>query len=220
MNKIQNTQSGNILFIILLATALFAALAYAVSDSFRGGTNTIGAEQARVDAGALLRNMRDIKSGYDFLWNQQGCSMDDIDFSDLSAGLNNAPPCQIFDPLDGGISYPNNLVQYQTTGGSDAFDFYCAGIGCTEPSAGYGVDGLATASYDHMVVLTGVIPQICVNVNKLIGYSSFNDDKIDTDASNTYIFGDVNNEFDGQTAGCRARAAGGPYDVFLVLQEL
>jgi hypothetical protein len=171
-----------------------------------------------VNAGALLRSMRDVKSGYDFLWNQEGCSMDDIDFSNPAAGSGTA--CEIFDPLDAGISYPNNLAEYQTAAGSGTFDFYCAGNGCTEPSSGYGVDGLATTANDHMVVLTNVIPQICVSVNKLLNYASPNDDKVDTDAANTYIIGDVNNEFDGQTAGCRARAAGGPYDVFLVMQEL
>lgn len=206
---------GNVLFLILLATALFAALSYAVSNSFRGGTGTISDEQARVDAGTLLRAMRDIKSGYDYLWNQEGCSLDDISFANPAAGSGTA--CEIFDPLDGGISYPNNLAQYQTAGGSGTFDFYYVG---NAPTSGYGVDGLGTTASDHMVVLTGVVPAICISVNKLMDYTNPNADKVDTDAANTYIFGDVNNEFDGKTAGCRARAAGGAYDVFLVLQEL
>jgi len=207
-------KNGNVLFLVLIAVALFAALAYAVSSSFRGGEQTISSEQARVSAGTLLRVMRDIKSGYDFLWVQQGCSMDDINFDNPAT----TPfDCDIFHPLGAGIAYPNNLAQYQTTAGTGAFEFYYVG---NAPSSGYGVDGLATSADDHLVVLPNVSASICVSVNKIVGYDSPNDDKIDTDASNTYILGDINNEFDGQTSGCRARAAGGPYDVFVVLQEL
>ena len=209
------TQKGNVLFLILIAVGLFAALTYAVSRSSGGGGTAISDEQARVAGGRLIRVMQDIKTGHDFLWNQQGCSLDDIDYSNPAAGA--GTPCEIFDPLDAGISYPTNLAEYQTNGGSGTFTFFHVG---NAPSSGYGVDGLGTAADDHMVVLDNVRPEICIAVNKLMDYASPQNDIIDTDAANTRIYGDVNNAFDGRNGGCRATAAGGPYDVFFVIQDL
>jgi len=132
----------------------------------------------------------------------------------------NKPDCDIFHPNGAGIAYPNNLDDYQVAGGSGTFTFYAAGTGATEPSSGYGVDGLGTASNDHMVLLENVSQQICTNVNKAIGYDDALADKVDTDAANTAIMGDINNEFDGQRTGCRRLTTTGQYDVFHVLQEL
>lgn len=214
--KIQNTR-GNVLFFILIAVALFGALSYAVSNSFRGGGNTISDEQARIAAGRLIRAMQDVKQGYDYLWNQQGCSIDDIEFTNPATS---AFDCDIFHPQGAGISYPNNLADYQIIGGSGVFTFYATGTGATAPSAGYGIDGLGTASDDHLVLLENVSQQICISVNKAMGYDNFTTDKVDTDAANTAIMGDVNNEFDGQRTGCRKLTTTGQYDVFHVLQEL
>jgi len=205
---------GNVLFFILLAVALFGALSYTVSNSFRGGGNTISDEQARVAAGRLVRAMQDIKHGYDYLWNQQGCSIDDVNFDNPAT----TPfDCDIFHPQGAGIAYPNNLAEYQIAGGSGVFTFYFVG---NAPSSGYGVDGLGTAADDHMVVLENVSQAVCYAVNKALGYNNPNSDKVDTDAANTAIMGDINNEFDGQRTGCRRLTTTGQYDVFHVLQEL
>lgn len=213
MKHIINSR-GNVLFFILLGVALFAALSYAVSNSFRGGGSTISDEQARVAAGRLLRSMQDIKQGYDFLWNQQGCSIDDVNFDNPAT----TPfDCDIFHPQGAGIAYPNNLTEYQVAGGSGVFTFYFVG---NAPSSGYGVDGLGTTASDHMVVLENVSQAICYNVNKALGYANPTTDKVDTDAANTAIMGDINNEFDGRTTGCRRLTTSGQYDVFHVLQAL
>lgn len=226
-NLLFMASKGNVLFIILIAVALFASLSYVVSQSFRGGTNTISQEQARVAAGEVLRSMQAIKSGYDYLWNQQGCSIDEISFikagkeigaEDFDASSPKGDEsCDIFHPLGGGIAYPENLLQYQNEASAgtaaNKFLFWFTGF---NPGGTFRVDNVGTTSNDHIIFLQAVLPEICINVNKTLDYANANDDLID--AGNT--LGDATgNVFQGQIAGCRARAAGGAYDIYYVLQD-
>ena len=218
---------GNVLFMILIAVGLFAALSYAVSSSFRGGTSSITDEQARIAAGELLRDMQSIKQGYDYLWNQRGCSLDDISFQSLNGdigavtftdvGNDGEETCEIFNALGGGATYPNNLASYQDSDSAGTalgkFTFLFSGY---EPFAEYKVEGVGTDENDHMVILQAVNPAICKAVNKLLDYADFNADIIDAGS----VIGDDNTAFEGRTSGCRSQASGGPYDVFYVLQEL
>ncbi len=48
------TESGNVIFIILIGVAMLAALTYAVSGSIRGGTQDMSAEKARLYAAEIL----------------------------------------------------------------------------------------------------------------------------------------------------------------------
>ena len=227
--RMRKKSAGNVLFLILIAVALFAALSYAVSSSFRGGETTISQEQARVKAGELLRDMESIRNGYSFLWSQKGCSIDEISFikngkdieAPVSSDFDAASPksdesCDIFHPNGAGIAYPQNLDEFQNATAAGIYlgklEFYFSGH---EPAGAYGFENLGTASDDHMVILRGVLPEVCQNVNKLLRYDTPSADKVDTGD----VIGDTLAEFEGQSAACRARSAGGPYDVFYVMQE-
>lgn len=50
-----NKQAGNVLFLILIAVALFAALAYAITSSSRGTGGTISPEKAKIGAANILQ---------------------------------------------------------------------------------------------------------------------------------------------------------------------
>ncbi len=91
-------QTGNALFLILIAVALFAALSYAVTQSGRGGGNT-DREQAQIDGAIVLQQVAD--RGYRFNRNRSLCN---IPISEIEICDGGAPGCRFdFDgaPLDG-----------------------------------------------------------------------------------------------------------------------
>jgi hypothetical protein len=56
-------QSGNILFLILIAVALFAALSYAVTGSSRTGTDSISKDKAKILAAEIIQYATQVEQG-------------------------------------------------------------------------------------------------------------------------------------------------------------
>jgi amino acid transporter len=73
-------ENGNVIFIILLGIALFAALTYVVSGSMRGSP-TMDKENARLAATAILQDANLLTNALSLLTNLQGCSESEISFA-------------------------------------------------------------------------------------------------------------------------------------------
>ena len=203
---------GNVLFFILIAVALFAALSYAVTNSFRGGETTITQEQARIGAGEILRAMGSVKDGYNYLVNQ-GCSIDDIGFDNpASTNVN----CQIFHPEGAGVSYPNNLADYQTDPAAPQTGKFVPITTTTHASGAYAGDykviGAGTSAQDISLELNYVSNEICLAVNKLLKY---NFDGIPQDTGQP--IGDTNTNLVGKTKACRKDSVN---QIYFVLFEM
>ena len=73
-------QRGNVLFLILIAVALFAALSYAISQSNRAGTGDVSREKADLIANQILQHAFAIQQTVDRLRLSGGVPLENIDF--------------------------------------------------------------------------------------------------------------------------------------------
>ena len=80
-----NSQSGNVLFYILIAVALLAALSYTVAQSTRGNVSQLSAERARLYATEIIENGNVISSAVSQL-RLRGVGLDELCFDHPSWG--------------------------------------------------------------------------------------------------------------------------------------
>ena len=109
-------QAGNVLFLILIAVALFAALAYAVTSSSRSGGSSTSKEKATANAAAIIQFGTALRNSIMRVKISNGCTDTTLDLASAgylrnsgSLGSNtniNAPSdkrCHIFDPAGGNM---------------------------------------------------------------------------------------------------------------------
>ncbi len=112
---LKHKQSGNVLFLILVAVALFAALSYAISQSSRLGGGNANKEKVRADAAAIIQYTATLRSAVMRL-RANGCSEEQLDFQNtifqrnngtaIDAANSNTPSdgrCRLFSPSGGGV---------------------------------------------------------------------------------------------------------------------
>ena len=102
---------GNVLFLILIAVALFAALSYAVTNSSRiSGNKPVSKETVDLQVSQILTYGQAV-SGAILRMKMNGCDDTQISFSNLIvAGYSNSfspssKKCHVFDPNGGNISF-------------------------------------------------------------------------------------------------------------------
>lgn len=207
----RSNNQGNVLFIIIIAVALFAALSYAVSNGMRGGGDIVTDKQAEIAASSLLRSLEDISTGFKFLWTEQGCSIDEISFAepgkeagsrDFGAKSPKADEsCHVFSPQGAGVSYPDNLGSYQSDSYGNYTSLYANILLFFHPGTTHQrrVVNAGTNRNEIAAELEFVEQNICIQINKALGYEDFDDTITDGSA----VIGDEYSAFSGKKAGCR-----------------
>lgn len=124
-------EGGNVLFLILIAVALFAALSYAVTQSSRSGGGSITKEKAAMVGAQFAQYGAQISSALTRVRISNGCSETEISFENPimshpdywgGSGNSTSPPdgrCNVFGANGGGAVYwdvrrqlPNNDPVY------------------------------------------------------------------------------------------------------------
>ncbi len=117
LKKSDPHQKGNVLFLILIAIALFAALAYTITQSSRSGGSDISNEKADLIAAQVAQYGAQIATAVMRVRVGNGCSDTEINFENPTmmhpdywgGSTNSSAPsdgrCNIFGPNGGGAVY-------------------------------------------------------------------------------------------------------------------
>lgn len=193
-------QRGNILFLILLAVVLFAALSYAVTSSTRGGGNDASPEKAQSFAAQIVNDTTLMENTIQRLRMSGGCRDTDISFDTMRNGYqvynNTTAPmdkhCHVFNPAGGNLSiktFTLDAVDVCKSGGGAG---HCGG-GVPIPEVGYyrftgkfavariGTDvntsGLYDASSVELVMIAPKLKKsVCQALNKAFNVPTTNDE--------------------------------------------
>lgn len=157
--------SGNILFMVLIAVALFAVLSYVVVQNSRGTTTNTTKETARINASVLAQYSASLKSGVHRMLNNE----DDVlklqfntpdEFDDLTRA-----ELGVFYPTGGGVYYeiaPAGVIDASASNPTGqwvySLNFEIKGIGTSKASS---LDG-----NDLIAFMVGIRKEVCEQVNK------------------------------------------------------
>ncbi|MGH1404686.1 MAG: hypothetical protein ACRBDL_10630 [Alphaproteobacteria bacterium] len=177
----KNTQQqGNVLFYILIAVGLMAALAYVVAHSGRGNVSTLTRERSALYASEVIE--------YGYVISQavaqtrlRGYMDTEISFeNDVQSGYTNPNcienECKIFHTNGGNIHYLEPKESWlDTSRSSDSFygRITFSGRSCTESTTCY-ADGLDNE--DLIMFISYLDRDICLEINDKVGITNPSDD--------------------------------------------
>lgn len=222
--KNRNNESGNVLFYILIAVGLIAALSFAVSSSDRGSMSQIDAERARLAATEMLEYASNVSAAVGQL-KLRGCRNNEISFQNSSSTADytngNAPgdnTCHIFNIAGGGLSFLDAPDGISNLAESIIFDgnMEIENVGLTA--------GDATSS-ELLLVYRDLDQDVCVQMNDLANVENpagappadagFNFVAFQGTYAHNGVIGDNAAELDGKRSGCAND--GGDFHFYRVL---
>lgn len=227
-------ESGNVLFLILIAVALFAALSYAVTQSTRSGGGTSDNETSLINSAQLTQYPAGVRTAV-VRMIIGGTDVSNLEFnppSDFQAGRE---AVEVFHPTGGGATYANAPTEIMDVGGGNGGGTWVFNgenqinfIGTSDAG------GPIQSSADLIAFLSGVTQSICNRINSELGISGsipvesgldvatlMDDDNpsiCDPTCAGGTIGGDIT-ALDGQPYGCFRNGAAGPYVYYHVLVE-
>mgnify|MGYP000320069625 CR=1 FL=1 len=161
------TQRGNILFLILLAVVLFAALSYAVTQSTRGGGSDASSEKAQAQASEILNYFAQMDAAVQRMMLTGGVKDYELNFYQQTShkfiyGASDntnctEARCRVFDPAGGGVS-GQFLERFTRENRTDP-----------ERILYTNVPGVGTSAPDIVFLLHQPATSICREVNRKAG---------------------------------------------------
>lgn len=231
-------EQGNVLFLILIAVALFAALSYAVTQSSRSGAGDAAGETNLINSSTLTQYPAGIRTALVRMIISRGATADELAFDTPSdfAGLTNTA-FAVFHPAGGGATYQLSPTDVMAAGTNGAWHF----------NANFEIPQLGTSAAggnDLIAFLPGVSQAVCRRLNEeygitpggaptFAGIPNFNattdadvdDDHVEGEALPAVDKEDINNgddDFVGEPFGCfydSTRAANNRFVYYHVMIE-
>ncbi len=195
-------EQGNALFLILIAIALMAGLAFALSKGDRGGKTLLTDGNAKIEASHILKYAQSIATSLQNIQFSNGCSENDLSFEapQLTGYVNAGAPadksCHIFNVNGGGQQYL--LPPYKALNTPEDWIF----------SGAHEIDGVGTAAVGDLVLyLQEIKDSTCEEINRLLKITT--PETLPTDATaltltkyiGAFANGAAPNNDDARTAG-------------------
>lgn len=148
-------ESGNALFLILIAVVLFAALSFAITQSNRSTGSSAGEETNTVSGSNVTQYASAIRTGVTRML-VKGVTLDEVLFATPSdASYTTSPTMQVFHPQGGAVVFQSPDVNIVNTGGKWVY-FFAA------------VKDMGTTAPDAVAVLIDVKKGICQQINRQV----------------------------------------------------
>ena len=231
------TQSGNVLFLILIAVALFAALSYAVTSSTRSGGGDASRENSAVLAAQLIQQATAMQTAVERKKITEGLPDNGLSFRATNNGvatLCGVARCSIYQQYGGDLpEIPIAAAAYDPS--SPCTDTSYKGPCNPYPMVGFAqVVDVGSAAPEIMVRYRGLKRDVCVEINRRLGLTTGDTEPpMDTYGAphvayqgnlTTYpatfaVFGDMP-ETRGRQAFCLRTQNGGPFDGYVYLHTL
>ena len=166
-------ERGNVLFLILIAVALFAALSYAVTSSSRSGGGDASSETNLISSAQITQYPAAVRTSI-VRMIIGGAQVTDLefnppsDFANLSDSGGGVKGFGVFHPDGGGATYatipPDIMVDNQQGTWTFNGDFEVVNIGISSATSAAGNDVIA--------FLPGVKESICSRINQELGITT------------------------------------------------
>lgn len=207
-------QAGNVLFLILIAVALFAALSYAVTQSTRSGGGDASSEKSLVSSAALTQYPASIKTAITRMLISNGVAANDLLFDKPPFTNLTTDPLKkrgvFFPDLGGGATYSTAPADVGTT--AAPLPWFFNGENEVQNIGSNRASGTAptVASADIVAFLPDVTKALCDKIHEQLGLAKTyvtltanitdtNQADPDIDAGGVVITSSV---LDGQPQGC------------------
>lgn len=239
-NEYRKSEQGNVLFLILIAVALFAALSYAVTQSTRSGGGSAEKEKSVLSGASLVQYPAALRTSL-IRMILNGTSVDNLEFnvpSDFGNLTSNA--VGVFHPDGGAAVYQKAPAEVMAN--STQADWKYNGS-FEIPQIGIASGG----GNDIIAFLPNVSKTVCSQINKQVGIvttgctmtdgsipdidgASVTESNFDVNMDNTYTLPTTDQEdiagiggscaaFAGQPTGCFNDTVSGEYVIYSVLLE-
>lgn len=190
-NNSKQSQSGNVLFLILIAAALFAALSYVIVNSTRSGSGSIDKENSKLAAAEILNYVTAVQSAVQIITQRKQCSLDKLSFDnpfDSGAHTNpNAPlthECDVFRPEGGSVPFKTAKPEWIASSDPNLLNFFFTS---SDAITGVGTTCATPDCAELSMNIWGLQKPLCEALNTMMGEGSLNNSiPTDTLAGCTY----------------------------------
>ena len=169
--KDRQSESGNVLFLILIAVALFAALSYAVTSSSRSGGGDANDETNLISSSTITQYPASIRTAIIRMQVSNGVDITDLEFNEPTdfGNCSTAGSNCVFHPAGGGATHVPGSADVMDSGAQVDWVFNAENEINLVGTSSATVNSPTTATAEIIAFLPGIRQGICQRINDELG---------------------------------------------------